>query len=89
MSDDLYRKAEQRADAKIGFYKHLYSYVTVNVILFAINAITSFGNWWFYWVTVFWGIGIFGHFLKAFVLSSKLEDNREKMIEKEMEKIKK
>ena len=90
MSDDeLYRRAERKVDEKIGFYKHLYSYIGVNILLFAINAITSFGKWWFYWVTIFWGIGLVIHFLKTFVLTGKLEDNRDEMIQKEMEKMKK
>lgn len=87
--ESLYRRAEKIADEKIAFYKHLYSYVTVNVILFALNAITSFGDWWFYWVTVFWGIGILVHFFKTFLFTGRLEGNRERMIEKEMEKMKK
>jgi hypothetical protein len=87
--DDLYKRAEQRADEKIGFYKHLSSFVIVNVILIAINLLTFNGNWWFYWVTVFWGIGLLTHFLRVFVFNGKFEGNREKMIEKEMEKMKK
>ncbi|MBQ2832744.1 2TM domain-containing protein [Methanobrevibacter sp.] len=94
MSDnDLYRRAEKRADEKIGFYKHLYSFIGVNIMLFIINFVTKMmsgkGEWWFYWVTIFWGIGLVFHFLKTFVFSNKLEDNREQMIEKEMEKMKK
>lgn len=91
MSDDnLYKKAEKRADEKIGFYRHLYSFITVNVILIIMNLITSPGEWWFYWITVFWGIGLIGHFLKVFVFAPKIDgDYRDKMIEKEMEKMKK
>lgn len=90
MTDDLYKKAEKRADAKLGFYHHLYSFITVNVILFVLNAITSFGSWWFYWITVLWAIGLIIHFLKVFVFSAKLDDDyRDQMIEKEMEKLKK
>ena len=48
MTDDLYKKAEKRADAKLGFYHHLYGFITGNVILFVLNALTSFGSWWFY-----------------------------------------
>lgn len=89
--DELYRRAEKRADEKIGFYKHLYSFIGVNIILFVINLFTlgKTGEWWFYWVTVFWGIGLVIHFLRVFVLTGKLEDNRDEMIEKEMEKMKK
>ncbi len=90
MSDDLYKKAEKRADAKISFYHHLYSFVTVNIILFVLNAVFSWGEWWFYWITIMWGIGLLFHFLKAFVFAPKIDDNyRERMIEKEMEKMKK
>lgn len=90
MSDELYEKAKRRADEKIGFYKHLYSFITANVVLFILNAVTSFGEWWFYWITAFWGIGLIGHFLKVFVLGRKIDDDyRDKMIEKEMEKLKK
>ena len=34
---ELRSKAEKRADEKIGFYRHLYSYITVNIILAIIN----------------------------------------------------
>lgn len=87
--DDLYRRAEKRADEKIAFYKHLMSFIIVNVIFIVLNFLTSPGEWWFYWITVFWGIGLLGHFLRVFVFTNKLEDNREEMIKKEMENMKK
>ncbi len=89
MSDDLYRIAEKRADEKIAFQRHLYSFVTTNIILFIINAFVSFGEWWFYWITIFWGIALLAHFLRVYGPGKKIEDKREKMIEKEMEKLKK
>ena len=88
--DELYRKAEKRVDEKISFYRHLYSFIGVNVLFFIMNIVFSPGEWWFYWVTAFWSIGLLIHFLKTFVFSKKLdEDYRDRMIEKEMEKIKK
>lgn len=93
MSDEsLYRIAEKRADEKIVFYKHLSSYVVVNVILIVLNFLTlgnGEGGWWFYWITIFWGVGLLAHFLRVFVLTGKLDDSREEMIQKEMEKLKK
>lgn len=90
MSDEnLYKIAEKRADEKIGFYKHLLSFIIANACLFALNAITSFGEWWFYWITGFWGIGLLAHFLRTFLFTNKLEDNRDQMIQKEIEKMKK
>ena len=90
MSDDsMYKKAERRADEKIDFYNHLYGFIGGNVILIIINAITSFGSWWFLWITCFWGIALIIHFLKTFVFTKGTEDKRDAMIEKELEKMKK
>ncbi len=91
MSEEkLYRKAEKRVDEKIGFYRHLYSFITVNIIFFIMNLVFSPGEWGFYWITAIWGIGLIFHFLKTFVFSRKLDDGaRDRMIEKEMEKMKK
>lgn len=90
MSDDeLYKKAARRADEKIGFYKHLYAFIGVNLFFIILNVITSPGEWWFYWITGLWAIGLIFHLFRAFVLTGNIEDNRDKMIEKEMEKMKK
>ena len=85
--NELYRKAEKRVDEKIGFYHHLYAFITVNAVFIIMNIIFSPGEWWFYWITGMWGIGLIFHFFKTFVLTST--DRRDKMIEKEMEKMKK
>jgi hypothetical protein len=50
----------------------------------------SRGEWWFYWVTLFWGIGLVSHYLKTFVFFEKFDEKyRDQMIEKEMEKMRK
>ena len=88
--ENLYSLAEKRVDEKIGFYRHLYSFIVVNVILLIINVISFKGEWWFYWVTFFWGIGLVSHFIKTFIVFDKFnEKHRESMIEKEMEKMRK
>ena len=88
--ENLYSLAEKRVDEKIGFYRHLYSFIVVNVILLIINILFFKGEWWFYWVTFFWGIGLVSHFIKTFIVFDKFnEKHRENMIEKEMEKMRK
>ncbi|MBO5840706.1 MAG: 2TM domain-containing protein [Methanobrevibacter sp.] len=88
--ENLYSRAERRVDEKIGFYRHLYSFIVVNVILLVINILFSRGEWWFYWVTFFWGIGLVSHFIKTFIIFDKFDEkHRESMIEKEMEKMRK
>jgi hypothetical protein len=64
---EAYTRAEKRVEDKLGFYKSLAVYLGVNLVLFLINLFTSPGEWWFYWVLLFWGIGVFFHFLRVFV----------------------
>ncbi len=59
-------EAKKRVIDLQGFYKHLYSYIAVNIILIIINLVTSPKDLWFYWVTVFWGIGIIWHAFRIF-----------------------
>ena len=88
--ENLYNRAERRVDEKIGFYRHLYSYVAVNVILAIVNILFSNGDWWFLWISFFWGIGLVAHFIKTFIVFDKFEGkHRESMIEKEIEKMRK
>lgn len=94
--DKLYKKAKHRVHEKMHFYKHLYSYIIVNVILFLINLFGNWGNWsdpwswWFLWVTFFWGIGLISHFLRTFVFYNKFDNNwEEEKIQEEMRKMKK
>lgn len=87
---ELYSRAEKRVDEKMSFYHNLYSFIAVNVILIVINVLFSRGEWWFYWVTLFWGIGLVSHYLKTFVFFEKFDEKyRDQMIEKEMEKMRK
>ena len=46
---ETYIRAEKRAEAKLGFYRHFAIYLGVNMLLFLINLFTSHGAWWFYW----------------------------------------
>ena len=87
---ELYGRAEKRVDEKMDFYRHLYSFVAVNIVLIVINVLFSRGEWWFYWVTLFWGIGLVSHYLKTFVFFEKFDEKyRDQMIGKEMEKMRK
>ena len=86
---DLRARAERRADAKIKFYKNLSVYLIVNAMLVIINWYVTPFYWWAIFPIVFWGIGVFASFLKAFVLTDIFdsEDYREQKIQKELERI--
>jgi membrane protein YdbS with pleckstrin-like domain len=81
-----YKKAEQRVESKIRFYKHLSIYIIVNILLLAINYFTSPGTWWFYWVSIIWGIFVVIEFIKVILFPKKGSEWKEKEIEKELKK---
>lgn len=60
MSDKKKNKSpEQKQRESIqSFLEHLGVFLIVNLALLVINLIASPGTLWFYWVTVFWGIGL-------------------------------
>ena len=44
-----------------GFFFHFSAYVLVNLILIAVNLLTTPDQLWFYWPLLGWGIGILAH----------------------------
>lgn len=91
MSDTLRTIAEERVNAKIKFFKNFKAYVIVNAFLAVINYLFTPEFWWVLFPVVFWGIGVFVDFLKAYVFNDKFdsEDYRERKIQEEMEKLRK
>lgn len=87
---DIYKEAQKRVKEKAKFFKHLYSYVIINGVLFLMTMMNGepFGSMM---VAIFWGIGLAFHYLRVFgipgsgILSREWED---KEIDKEMERMK-
>jgi pilus assembly protein TadC len=88
MDDEKYERAKARVKEIKGFYRNLLTYAGVNILLIIINLVTNPGNLWFYWVTIFWGIGIAIHASKVFVLKDRFlgKEWEEKKIKEMMEK---
>ncbi len=85
--EESYKKAKKRVGELRGFYEHLIAYVAVNIMLVIINLVTSPDALWFYWVTIFWGIGVIWHAISVFGKRGKLGKNWEdKKIKELMEK---
>jgi hypothetical protein len=82
---DALREARERVSTKIGFYIHLFIYIIVNIALYLINRATYSEYQWFWWVLFGWGIGIVAHGVQVFIYLSNI---RERMVAKELEKIK-
>lgn len=89
--DDAYQKASKKVKAKKDFYNHFGTYVVMGIFFFLLNAATAWGNWWFYWPLLGWGIGVFFHYLDAFGLPGVGQVNQpdweEKAIDEELRKM--
>jgi len=72
VENQKYEEAKQRVKDLKDFYQNLIVYISVNILLIIINFVTSPGILWFYWVTVFWGIGIVLHAVRVFILKGRI-----------------
>ena len=88
MDDKRYEEAKRRVKELKDFYRNLMTYVAVNILLIVINLITSPDKLWFFWVTIFWGIGIVLHASRVFILKGKFlgKEWEEKKIKEMMDK---
>ena len=86
--EERYKRAKARVEELKEFYEHLTIYIGVNITLVIINLVTSPNALWFYWVTVFWGIGIIWHAIDVYgKLGKKWEEKKIKeLMEKEERK---
>lgn len=61
-----YEAAKERAEEIQGLLIHLLVFSVINLGLFAIDALTG-GGWWFYWPLLAWGVGLILHVLATSV----------------------
>jgi len=88
MNEKKYAEAKESVKELKDFYRNLMTYVAINILLIIINLVTSPGSYWFYWVTIFWGIGLVLHASKVFILKGRFlgKEWEERKIKKMMEK---
>ncbi len=90
MDEKKYLQAKKRVKAKKEFFEHLSTYLVMGGFFFLLNAITSFGNWWFFWPMLGWGIGVLFHYLSVYGIPGvgQLDNEWEqKAIQKELERM--
>ena len=90
MRDKDYHLAKKRVKAKKEFYQHLSTFVVMAIFFFLLNAVTAFGNWWFHWPILGWGIGVLFHYFDVFGLPGVGEISNsweEKAMEEELRRI--
>lgn len=89
-NDEKLKRAKNKVQELRGFYSHLLSYLVVNIVLIIINLVTNPNHLWFYWVSVFWGIGLIFHAFSVFGKRRILGDDwEEKKVKEYMDKDKK
>jgi hypothetical protein len=83
--DQDYHEARGRVRELRGFYSHVLTYIVINAALIVLNLIVSPNDLWFYWVSIFWGIGLIFHAIDVFAIrgryfGSDWEDRKTKEI---------
>ena len=87
-----YKEAKKKVKTKKEFYEHLTVYAVMSVFFFMLNALTAFGNWWFYWPILGWGIGVLFHYFEVFGFPGIPEMSKEweeRQIQQELKKLEK
>ena len=83
---EIYEEAKKRVKKKKDFYGHLGAYISVNLVLVIIWALSSRGYMWFLWPMGIWGVFLAWNFVDVFILSGGASEKA--AIAKEVEKIK-
>lgn len=79
---EIYRRARQRAGAKLSVYVHTTVFVLVMALLTAINLMTSPDSLWIKWPLMGWGLGLAIHW----VIGMRLADTYRSIEEREIER---
>ena len=79
-------KLREEAEARVGFKRHLRTYIAVNVIIWLFWYIfraqyAYYDGYWPVYSSLGWGLGLLSHFVGVY-------RNNDKAIEKELEKLK-
>jgi hypothetical protein len=85
MQDEKLAIAKQTVKGKLDFIRHFVVYAIVTATLAIINNVTWRGFQWWLWPALGWGVGVFAHFLTAFVLQGGGLES--KLVEREMKKM--
>ena len=66
--EQRYQRAQKQVKKLKGFYEHLATFISVNVMLLVINLLTSPESLWFVWPLMGWGVGLFSHAVSVYGL---------------------
>ncbi|MFT4662187.1 MAG: hypothetical protein ACI8XB_002475 [Patiriisocius sp.] len=87
VNEEKYLRARKKLDKLVGFYWHLAVYVLVNIFIigmvaYAIEDVKSIFSFGTFSTAIFWGIGLFFHWLSVFgsniIFGSRWEERKMK-----------
>ena len=85
--EDDYKAARRHVRRRMGFFRHLSTFVTVMAGLLVIDIVTGPDKFWVQWVALVWGVILVVHFLNVFLFDALLGREAERrMIERELRK---
>ena len=58
------QELQDRAEANVGFYRHLFIYILVNAGLFVLDYLDNGRFQWAFFPLLGWGIGLLSHYLQ-------------------------
>lgn len=73
----LRKKAMGRMLVRLLFLMHLGTFVAIVGMLWVINALTDFGDWWAIWPTVGWGSAVALHGILTLILLRSVPPDRD------------
>ncbi len=84
--NDAHRAARRRVRRRIRFYRHLATYLVLNLIFLAFDGLTG-GGFWVQWVAGIWGAFVLYDFLSGLVFPNLWGSEAERrMIENELKR---
>jgi hypothetical protein len=85
--EDDYKEARRHVRKRMGFYRHVSTFVSVMIALLVIDVVTGPDEFWVQWVALIWGAILAVHFLNVFVFDAVLGREAERrLIERELRK---
>jgi hypothetical protein len=86
--EELRQRAEARVEERSHLLQHIGTYIIINGFLVVVWALSGRGYPWFLWVMAGWGIGLAAHIIGYFT-GTRGQAARDRMVAKEMERMKK
>jgi len=83
---EIFDEAKARVKKKREFFSHLGAYITVNLVLVIIWALSGSGYRWFLWPLGIWGAFVAWNFIEVFVRTNSVQSEKI-AIQKEIERI--